>query len=133
MPLDPETQLCTCLERFRVPPGAMLFCVRLKPAYHGREHDGGTELTTTPNAPVSGLESVCGRRAAARGVSRLEFRSSNRRRLLVGKLVDWGGPKSQNRLAPSPRSNLFCPSSEASNWEPMQNERAPEALVPSRT
>lgn len=89
------------------------FLRSVRPADPSREHHGDRTYDQMRSFLDWNLSAGDGPPPA--GVSRLEFRSSNRRRLLVGKLV-MGWAERRIRLTPSPRSNLSGPSSEASNW-----------------
>jgi hypothetical protein len=72
------------------------FLRSVKPADHSREQHGEHNLRPPQTRSFWDWNLSAGDGPPPVGVSRLEFRSSNRRRLLAGKLVDWLGGKRES-------------------------------------
>ena len=72
------------------------FLRSVEPADHSRGHHGEHNLRPPQMGSFLDWNPSAGDGPPPVGVSRLEFRSSNGRRLLVGKLVDWVGGKRES-------------------------------------
>ena len=72
------------------------FLRSVEPADHSRGHHGEHNLRPPQMGSFLDWNLSAGDGPPPIGVSRLEFQSSNGRRLLVGKLVDWVGGKRES-------------------------------------